>query len=105
MAAYDNSNLYLRNGSKNIIDNSSRITENGEVVSDLSQRPNETDLYGKMKGIAQNESVWIDSNIDIVIDDNTSLGSPIPINLKDDYYTYGIANPQMVLEIIYKSIE
>lgn len=94
MAAYDNSNLYLRNGSKNIIDNSSRITENGEVVSDLSQRPNETDLYGKMKGIAQNESAWIDSNIDIVIDDNTSLGSPIPINLKDDYYTYGISNPK-----------
>lgn len=94
LAAYDNRNLYLREGSKNIIDSSGGITENGEVISDLSQRPNETDLYGKMKGIAKNESAWIDSDIELVIDDNTELGTPIPLTLKDSYYTYGIANPK-----------
>ena len=94
LAAYDNRNLYLREGSKNIIDSSGGITENGEVISDLSQRPNETDLYGKMKGIAKNESAWIDSNVELVIDDNTELGTPIPLTLKDRYYTYGIANPK-----------
>ena len=94
LAAYDNSNLYLRKGSKNILDSSGGITENGEIISDLSQRPNETDLYGKMKGIARNESAWIDSDIELVIDDNTELGTPIPLTLKDSYYTYGIANPK-----------
>lgn len=94
LAAYDNRNLYLREGSKNIIDSSGGITENGEVISDFSQRPNETDLYGKMKGIAKNESAWIDSDIELVIDDDTELGSAIPLTLKDSYYTYGIANPK-----------
>ena len=74
-------------GRKNKIDSSGGITENGEVISDLSQRPNETDLYGKMKGIAKNESAWIDSDIELVIDDNTELGTPIPLTLKDSYYT------------------
>lgn len=94
LAAYDNRNLYLREGSKNIVDNIDGITENGEIISDLSQRPNETDLYGKMKGIARNESAWIGSDIKLIIDDNTELGIPVPLTLEDDYYTYGIANPK-----------
>lgn len=47
-----------------------------------------------MKGLAQNESVWIDSDIDFIIDNDTELGEPIPLRLKDSYYTYGIANPK-----------
>ncbi len=94
LAAYDNRNLYLRQGSKNILDAGGGLTENGDIISDLSQRPNEPDLYGKIKGIARNESAWINSDIDLIIDDNTELGTPVPLTLKDDYYTYGIANPK-----------
>ena len=47
-----------------------------------------------MKGIARNQAGWIDAEIDLVIDDSTSLGEPLPIYLKDDFYTYGIANPK-----------
>lgn len=94
LAAYNRRNLYLRKGSKNIVDSSSGTTENGEIISALSQRPNETDLYIKMKGIAENESAWIDSDIDVIIDSDTEFVEPIPLRLKDSYYTYGIANPK-----------
>ena len=107
IAAYDRNNLYLRNGTKNVVDNTGVTLDSGEVLYGLDNnnntvwgvdtndpRPNESDLYGKMKGIARNESAWIDSDIELVIDDNTELGSAIPLTLKDSYYTYGIANPK-----------
>lgn len=101
IAAYDKDNLYLRNGTKNVIDNTGAILDSGEVLfgtdingDKINPRPNETDLYGKIKGIARNESAWINSDIDLIIDDNTELGTPVPLTLKDNYYTYGIANPK-----------
>ena len=106
IAAYDRNNLYLRNGTKNVIDNTGAILDTGNVICAVDNygnpawttrydpRRNETDLYGKVKGIARNESAWIDSDIEVVIDDNTELGTPIPLALKDSYYTYGIANPK-----------
>ena len=106
IAAYDRNNLYLRNGTKNVVDNTGATLDAGNVICAVDDygnmawgtlndpRRNETDLYGKMKGIARNESAWIDSDIELVIDDNTELGTPIPLTLKDSYYTYGIANPK-----------
>lgn len=106
IAAYDRNNLYLRNGTKNVVDNTGATLDDGNVICAIDDygnmawgtlndpRRNETDLYGKMKGIAKNESAWIDSNVELVIDDNTELGTPIPLTLKDSYYTYGIANPK-----------
>mgnify|MGYP001061349089 FL=1 len=108
IAAYDRNNLYLRNGTKNVVDNTGAVLDGGEIIYGTNEageiiwdledihnpRPNETDLYGKMKGIARNESAWIDSDIELVIDDNTELGTAIPLALKDSYYTYGIANPK-----------
>ena len=112
IASYDRNNLYLRNGTKNVIDNTGAILDTGNVICAVDNygnpawatrydpRRNETDLYGKVKGIARNESAWIDSDIEVVIDDNTELGTPIPLALKDSYYTY-----EMVLEIVNKPIK
>ena len=94
LAAYDNRNLYLRTGSKNIIDVNGAVTENGEIISELSKRANETDLYGKYKGIAKNQSAWINANLEFVIDNLTMVGEPLPINLKDEQYPNGVANPK-----------
>ena len=107
IAAYNPQNLYLRNGTKNIVDATGAELDNGDVVifiDDNGQpiwegkkddpRPNETDLYSKTKGIARDESAWIDAKIELAIDENTNLGSSIPLYLKDDYYTYGISNPK-----------
>lgn len=94
LAAYDNSNLYLRKGSKNIIDTIGEPTENGEIISKLDKRKNETDLYGKYKGIAKNQSAWIDAELEFVIDDLTAIGEPLPLNLKDKQYPNGVANPK-----------
>lgn len=106
IAAYNRNNLYLRNGTKNVVDNTGAVLNSGDVICAVDNygnivwgtlddpRRNETDLYAKMKGIAINESAWIDSEIELVVDDNTELGTPIPLTLKDSYYTYGIANPK-----------
>ncbi len=107
LAAYDPSNLYLRYGTKNIIDNTGAELSNGEILipknssgtnlwdlSDGSDRRNETDLYAKIKGIARNESAWIDSDIELLIDNNTKIGEKISLKFTDDYYDYGISNPK-----------
>ena len=94
LAAYNKNNLHLRNGSKNILDYNGEMTDNGEIISELSDRQNETDLYGKYKGIAKNQSAWIDANLEFVLDDSLSHGQPLEINLKDEHYPNGIANPK-----------
>ena len=106
IAAYNQQNLYLRNVTKNVVDATGAVLDSGEVIYAVDTngnpawggvddpRRNETDLYGKMKGIARNESAWIDAKIELAIDENTNLGSSIPLYLKDDYYTYGISNPK-----------
>lgn len=107
IAAYNRQNLYLRKGTKNVVDATGAVLDSGDVMIFIDEngqpvwegqpndpRPNETDLYAKMKGIARNESAWIDADIEIAIDDNTILGTNIPLHLKDSYYTYGIANPK-----------
>ena len=94
IAAYDNRNLYLRNGSKSIIDTNGATLENGEVIYKLEDRENEPDLYGKYKGIAKNQSAWIDAKMEFVVDDLTISGNPLPINLKDIQYPNGVANPK-----------
>lgn len=106
LAAYNSQNLYLRAGTMNVVDTTGAVLDDGAIIlavdddgnpawqSSFDPRRNETDLYTKMKGIAKSESAWIDANIDLVVDENTELGTPIPLYLKDDYYTYGIANPK-----------
>ena len=94
LAAYNRNNLYLRNGYKNIIDNTGEVTDSGEVIYKLTDRSNETDLYGKYKGIAMQQSAWIDVNLECVIDDSTANGQPLQVFLKDEKYPSGVANPK-----------
>lgn len=107
LAAYNPANLYLRNGTKNIVNATGAELDTGEIIietdssgnpcwgnSPYNPRPNESDLYAKQKGIARNQSAWIDAELDLVIDENTQLGNLQPIILKDNFYTYGIANPK-----------
>lgn len=95
LAAYNRRNLYLQSGSKNVLDSIGAISETGEIITDLASRSNEPDLYDKYKGIAKNQSAWIDVNLELVIDDSTILGEPLRINLKDKNYPNGVANPKM----------
>ncbi len=95
LAAYNRRNLYLQSGSKNVLDSIGAISETGEIITDLASRLNEPDLYDKYKGIAKNQSAWIDVNLELVIDDSTILGEPLRINLKDKNYPNGVANPKM----------
>lgn len=107
LAAYNPANLYLRNGTENIVNATGAELDAGEIIietdsfgnpcwgnSPYNPRPNESDLYAKQKGIARNQSAWIDAELDLVIDENTQLGNLQPIILKDNFYTYGIANPK-----------
>ena len=106
LAAYNPQNLYLRTGSKNTIDATGAILDDGAVIlavdnygnpawqSSYDPRRNETDLYAKIKGIAKNQGAWIDANIELYVDDTTASGTTMPLNLKDSYYSYGISNPK-----------
>ena len=95
LAAYNRRNLYLQSESKNVLDSIGAISETGEIITDLASRSNEPDLHDKYKGIAKNQSAWIDVNLELVIDDSTILGEPLRINLKDKNYPNGVANPKM----------
>lgn len=95
LAAYNRRNLHLQSGSKNVLDSIGAISETGEIITDLASRLNEPDLHDKYKGIAKNQSAWIDVNLELVIDDSTILGEPLRINLRDKNYPNGVANPKM----------
>lgn len=95
LAAYNRRNLHLQSESKNVLDSIGAISETGEIITDLASRSNEPDLHDKYKGIAKNQSAWIDVNLELVIDDSTILGEPLRINLKDKNYPNGVANPKM----------
>lgn len=94
LAAYNRNNLCLRNGYKNIIDSTGKTLDSGEIIYRLSDRPNEDDLYGKYKGIAKNQSAWIDVSLEFSLDDSLSSGQPLQVNLKDEKYPNGVANPK-----------
>lgn len=107
LAAYDQKNLHLRAHTDNIVDEMNIALDHGDMIYDTDsdgnityskQRTdrsyNEMDLYAKMKGIARNESAWIDCPIDLVIDEHTVFGSKIPLQLKDSFADYGIAAPK-----------
>ena len=94
LAAYNRSNLYLRNGYKNILDSSGEVVDSGEIIYKLTDRLNEDDLAGKYKGIAQNQSAWIDANLEFALDDSSIGGQPLQVNLQDEAYPNGVANPK-----------
>ncbi len=106
LAAYDPQNLYLRSNTKNIVDATGAELNCGEILfgtdnnnnvvwgNGKDPRQNETDLYGKVKGIARNQGAWIDSNIELYVDDTINAGTVMPLTLKDSYYSYGISNPK-----------
>jgi len=106
LASYDRNNLYLENGTKNEIASLNTILDSGEIIYETDgdgnpiwgtvgdPRLNEYDLYGKYKGIARNQSAWVDSSLEFAIDDLTPNGKSLDIYLKDDYYSNNIANPK-----------
>lgn len=94
MAAYDRKNLHLKKNCKNILENSGITVDTGEIISNLYDRTNESDLYVKYKGIAENQSAWINVNLDFIIDDSLTSGEPLKVNLKDQAYPNGVANPK-----------
>jgi len=94
LAAYSRSNLYLRNGYKNMLDSSGEAIDSGEIIYKLADRLNEDDLYLKYKGIAKDQSAWIDVELELVIEDETPSGRSMEINLQDETYPNGVANPK-----------
>lgn len=108
LAAYNRNNLYLRNETDNILNSTGETIGNGGIIYNTDAtgktiwdgeigdpRPNETDLYGKYKGIAKNQSAWIDSTINFIIDDAIPSGQHLRVNLSDTYYPDGVANPKL----------
>ena len=101
LAAYNRNYLYLRNGSENIVDLNNKTLSCELLYSILNEepptgltRPNEPDIYQKYKGIAQNQSAWIDANLNYVIDDSLPSGQMLNVNLKDAYYPDGVYSPR-----------
>lgn len=94
LAAYNRSNLILRNGEKNVLNSNGKILDTGEIIYELNRRPNESDLYGKYKGIAKNQSSWVDASLDFVIDGTSEAGKELYPYLKDSEYPSGFANPK-----------
>lgn len=105
LAAYDRDNLNLTSWTKNVLENGD-VLDSGEIIykldeygklnweSDANPRPLESDLWGKVKGIAKNQSSVIEVNMDFLVDDSTPFGEHIDIHFKDDYYVNGIDNPK-----------
>ena len=101
VAAYDKNNLKLKQNQKNVLNNGEMVDageiiyyadENGKTVWNQEEndpRPNESDLYAKYKGIAKNQSAWINANLRFVIGQNQSM----EVYMKDDYYD-AISNPK-----------
>lgn len=107
LVAYNRPNLYLQNGSENILRSTSEEINTGEIICKVDEngtpiwdgsvrdpRPIESDLYAKYKGIAQDQSAWIDIDLELAVDDNIQSGKPLPVNLRDPYYPDGVANPK-----------
>ncbi len=85
LAAYNYNNLKLADNSENKFVNPIEDIKNGYIINS-SQRPNEFDLLGKYKGIAENEADTIDVNLDLVIDESVGESSPLYVSLKDPFY-------------------
>jgi len=94
LAAYNTANLYLKDNTvRTAIFNDKELGAGYPEIEYASSRPEETDYKGKYKGTAWNESAWIESEIEFVIDENTKIGEAQPIYLKDDFYNT-VANPK-----------
>ena len=93
LAAYNRSNLYLQNGEENKLLNSGETINKGEVIYSSGDRKNETDIYNKYKGIAENQSAWIDAELSYVVDDAVESGSVLPVQMEDDLYPDGVWGP------------
>jgi hypothetical protein len=90
LAAYDPSNLRLQQYQENRLVNGDQSISIGEVIYDPSVRPNETDLYGKYKGIPRNQSAQIDAALNYVIYDNTPNGD-LHFKQVDAFYPKGVS--------------
>lgn len=94
LAAYDRSNLYMKEGEVRTLLANDKELKRGYPEKDYATlRPNEEDYKGKYKGTAWNESAWIESEIEFLIDENTQIGEAQPVYLKDDFYD-NVANPK-----------
>ena len=54
-------------------------------------------MSGRVFSIAKNQSAWIESELNFIIDYFTKSGQPLKINLKDPVYTsagVNVANPK-----------
>ena len=94
IAAYDRLNLYLKdNAVRTLLSNNEELNRGYPETDYIFTRPNEEDYKGKYKGTAWNESAWIESEIEFLIDENTQIGEAQPVYLKDDFYD-NVANPK-----------
>ena len=103
LAAYNQENLVMQDWQKNRLANGTELN-NGDIVYAAKpyvkndpnrRRAGENDLYGKYKGIAKNQSAWIDANLEFAINDSTPSDRSLRVNLLDpEYVDDGVANPK-----------
>ncbi len=104
-AAYNTENMHLMSNTYGTMQNGT-VLDTGEIQyvldgsgnaiwgKDEDPRLVEPDYYAKIKGIARNQSAVIESQLDILIDEETSLGCGVPITFSDSYYQNAIKNPK-----------
>ncbi len=94
LAAYNRANLCLKNGTERTLLYNNEVLDGGFFETDyVYTRLDELDYPGKYKGVAWNQSAWIDSDIEFLIDENTQIGEGQPIYLRDDFYD-AVENPK-----------
>ena len=82
LAAYDVNNLRLA-------DNEERVLQNGTELKDarvVKYRTTELDMKNKYKGTANNQSAWVDSSINVLLDEYANSGKALDVYLRDSQY-------------------
>ena len=89
LASYERKNLQLEQYYENILNSNIELTA-GEIV--FLDRPHEPDIYQKYKGIARNQSMQIDAELEYYINDDIT-SQTLPVRMQDDYYPGGVWYP------------
>lgn len=93
LAAKNKNNLQLRNETQNVVDATGAVLNDGAVIETDDERPNEKDINIKYKGIARNQSAWVDARLSYVVDDTTASG-PLKVQMSDPKYPDGVYGPR-----------
>ncbi len=81
LAAYNYENMRLKSNESNILVYQNKPLNHGDMLYGSDTRPTEHDLRIKYKGIAENQSNQIDTNLEFTVDNGTHDG--IEFELKD----------------------